>query len=202
MRAIPVVLLALGALALSACATPRASRGELAVVFAESDGKVGTLIVTHDGERTVLNRANAAVRIGGSTGSNAGTLSPAEAQHLFGAALAALPERPLHFMVHFEEGSDQPTAASRDALDRIAASIGARRDADVVIVGHTDLVGSDRFNDALSMQRAERVRTELLARGVRPERLQASARGMREPLLPTPAGISEPRNRRAEITVR
>ena len=38
--------------------------------------------------------------------------------------------------------------------------------------------------------------------GVAPENIQASGRGKREPLIPTPDGIAEPRNRRVEIFVR
>ena len=73
---------------------------------------------------------------------------------------------------------------------------------DVVVIGHTDALGSDQVNDALARQRAETVRAELIRRGVAPENIQASGRGKREPLIPTPDGIAEPRNRRVEIFVR
>jgi outer membrane protein OmpA-like peptidoglycan-associated protein len=70
------------------------------------------------------------------------------------------------------------------------------------VIGHTDAVGSNPFNDALSQQRAETVRAELIRRGVAPESIQASGRGKRDLLIPTPDGIAEPRNRRVEIFVR
>ena len=73
---------------------------------------------------------------------------------------------------------------------------------DVVVVGHTDRVGSDPFNDNLARQRADTVRAELIRRGIAPENIVAVGRGSREPIIPTAAGVAEPRNRRVEIVVR
>ena len=72
----------------------------------------------------------------------------------------------------------------------------------MLVVGHTDLVGTDALNDALARQRAESVRAELIRRGVAADAVQASGRGSREPAVPTAAGVAEPRNRRVEIVVR
>ena len=87
-------------------------------------------------------------------------------------------------------------------LDRIFAEIAARPVPDVLVIGHTDRTGSDPVNDALARQRADTVRNELLKRGLAPANVQASGRGSREPLVPTAAGVAEPRNRRVEIIVR
>ena len=73
---------------------------------------------------------------------------------------------------------------------------------DIVIVGHTDSVGTDTFNDALALRRAETVRAMLIGRGLSPAGIAAVGRGKREPLVPTADGIAEPRNRRVEIVVR
>ena len=72
----------------------------------------------------------------------------------------------------------------------------------MIVIGHTDAVGSDPFNDALARQRADMVRAELIRRGVPPANIQASGRGKRDLLIPTADGIAEPRNRRVEILVR
>jgi outer membrane protein OmpA-like peptidoglycan-associated protein len=72
----------------------------------------------------------------------------------------------------------------------------------VTVIGHTDLVGSDQYNDALSTQRAQRVRDELVHAGMAGQHVEIASRGKREPLYRTPEGVAEPRNRRVEINVR
>lgn len=70
------------------------------------------------------------------------------------------------------------------------------------MIGHTDAVGSHQYNDALSVQRAERMRDDLVKRGIPVERIRVEARGKRELRVPTADGVAEPRNRRVEISVR
>jgi outer membrane protein OmpA-like peptidoglycan-associated protein len=72
----------------------------------------------------------------------------------------------------------------------------------VVVIGHTDRVGTVEYNDRLSLQRAERVRAELVRLGVDPARISVEGRGEREPLVPTPDEMPEPQNRRVEVSVR
>ena len=73
---------------------------------------------------------------------------------------------------------------------------------DVLVIGHTDKVGNDAVNDALSRQRADVVRKALVARGVAPENIVVIGRGKRDPIVPTADGVAEARNRRVEILVR
>jgi outer membrane protein OmpA-like peptidoglycan-associated protein len=82
------------------------------------------------------------------------------------------------------------------------AEVARRPDPEVLIIGHTDRVGSVAQNDALSLQRAERVREAVLRLGIAADRVQVSGRGEREPLVPTEDEVAEPRNRRVELTVR
>ena len=70
------------------------------------------------------------------------------------------------------------------------------------MIGHTDRVGSDQQNDVLSLQRAERIRQDLVRLGMATDGIQTVGRGEREPLVPTEDEVPEPRNRRVEITVR
>ena len=67
---------------------------------------------------------------------------------------------------------------------------------------HRPRSAADAVNDALARQRAETVRAELIRRGVAAERVQRPAAASREPVVPTAAGVAEPRNRRVEIIVR
>jgi outer membrane protein OmpA-like peptidoglycan-associated protein len=106
------------------------------------------------------------------------------------------------FTLYFVEGKDEFTDESKRTLDGVLAAIASRPVPDLVVIGHTDTVGSDAFNDTLSRQRAEVVRTSLLARGIAADRIAVVGRGKREPIVPTADGVAEPRNRRVEIQVR
>ena len=98
--------------------------------------------------------------------------------------------------------------AAREKLDALVAeSGGAERIEKVHIVGHTDRIGSDAYNDALSMRRAVAVRDYLLESGLPSEAVTLEARGEREP-VDACEGIRGPAvirclapNRRVEITV-
>jgi outer membrane protein OmpA-like peptidoglycan-associated protein len=191
---------------LSACAqtstVPHARFDDLAAVLPEEGGKVGTVVVHHAGGETVLNAPYAAARIRTSGRVEQLTLDRNRVDRTFGPALSALPPPPASFTLYFFEGSDQLTAESQRDLTRVAAEIASRPAAEVAVIGHTDLVGGDQYNDTLSTQRAQRVREELARAGVPDQRIEVAARGKREPLYRTAEGVPEPRNRRVEISVR
>ena len=200
-------LLIVAAVLIAACTGESAQRGasprnDLAVVLVEPDGKVGTVVVQQGARETVLHGPYAAARIQGPGQVEPVTLSKREVDRTFGPALAALPHRPSTFLLHFVEGKDELTPDSKGEFARISAEITSRPDPEILVIGHADRVGGDQFNDALSMQRAERVRAQLIARGIPADRIQVSARGKRELLYPTAQGVAEPRNRRVEINVR
>jgi outer membrane protein OmpA-like peptidoglycan-associated protein len=178
-----------------------ASRGTV-VLLPEKDGKPTAVVVKEqNGKETVLDQPYAAVHET-ALGPRPYKSTPEEIQTKFGAALASQPQRAVSFTLYFVEGKDEFTDDSKRIVEAVFGEIAKRPVPDVVVVGHTDAVGSDQTNDALAKQRAETVRAELIRRGVAPENIQASGRGKREPLIPTPDGVAEPRNRRVEIFVR
>jgi outer membrane protein OmpA-like peptidoglycan-associated protein len=128
--------------------------------------------------------------------------NPQEVQALFGAALAAQPGRPVQFTLYFVEGKDELTEESSLKLTAVFAEITKRPVPDVLVVGHTDAVGTNQVNDPLSQQRAEVIRAGLIRSGIASENISVVGRGKREPLVPTADGVAEPRNRRVEIIVR
>lgn len=175
---------------------------ELVVVLPGPGGKVGTVIVQRRGERVVLDQAYAASRIVDGSAPQAQRLSEAEVGTGFGVALNALPERPKSFLVYFLEDSDELTPESRVSFEQILAELRGRSTPDVMVIGHSDRLASEEYNDRLSLQRAERVREELLKLGIEAGRIRTAGRGERELLVPTADGVAEPRNRRVEINVR
>jgi len=175
---------------------------ELVVVLPGANGKVGTVVVERGGERAVLNQPYASSRIVSGGGPQARRLEESEVRREFGPVLAALPGRPKSFLLYFLEGKDEFTPESQVELGEMLAELRQRGAPDVVVIGHTDRIGSVQFNDRLSLQRAERVRMELVKLGIAERRIQIAGRGERELLVPTGDEVAEPRNRRVEISVR
>jgi outer membrane protein OmpA-like peptidoglycan-associated protein len=204
------VVLTLTAALLGGCAaqpptlpTPATqTRDDLYVVLPDRNGKAGAVTVTHAGDEKVLDIPYAAARIKEEGRLETGVVTEQEVGEIFGPALAAQPLRPVSFTLYFVVDSDALTVESRSVLESVFAEIARRPAAEVVVIGHTDRVGTVQHNDALSLQRAETVRRELVRLGIPIDRIQVAGRGEREPLVPTAEGVPEPRNRRVEITVR
>lgn len=171
------------------------------MLLPEQSGR-DTAVSVRQGDKEVLLKEPYAAARQTPFGPQAYHSNPDEVQKTFGAALAAQPTRPSQFTLYFVEGKDELTDESRQIVESVFSEISRRPVPDVLIVGHTDAVGSDQLNDALSRQRAETIRAALIAHGVAPENVTAVGRGKREPLVPTAEGVSEARNRRVEIIVR
>ncbi len=92
--------------------------------------------------------------------------------------------------------------AFHNSLDRLAEVL-VRYDRTIVhIVGHTDSIGSEAYNQRLSEQRALRVRDYLWRQGVDPERMVAEGRGELEPRDTNATEAGRQLNRRVEIYVK
>jgi outer membrane protein OmpA-like peptidoglycan-associated protein len=191
--------LALLTAALGACAAVPQDR---VVLLPGPDGRVGAVAVNPGDAETVLASAYASARFDARGGIEQATSSAAQVASDFGSTLAALPPRPVSCMLYFELDSDQLTADSAALARTVLAEIAARPVADVVVIGHTDRAGELDYNDRLSRQRAEALRARLVELGGDPARISVAGRGEREPLVPTGDGVAEPRNRRAELSVR
>lgn len=169
------------------------------VVMPSKDGHRGSIVVNRDGTETVLEGPYSSTR-SGTTG--AFTADEREVAQTFGAALRAMPPRAVRFTLFFANGRDAFTKESRTQFPAITAEMTRRPAPQITITGHTDTTGSHAHNDALSLRRAERMRTELMKLGIGASRMTMEARGKREPLVPTPDNRPEPRNRRVEVEVR
>lgn len=140
------------------------------MLLPEAGGKPTAVTVTQGGKEVVLDQPYAGAQLS-SDGPKTYASDATQVKAQFGPALDALPARPTQFTLYFVEGKDEFTEASRRALDGVLAEIAARPVPDVIVVGHTDSVGSDAVNDPLSRQRAEVVRRALIGRGVAPENI-------------------------------
>ncbi len=73
---------------------------------------------------------------------------------------------------------------------------------EISVIGYTDTRGGSAANDELSLRRAEAVKKVLVKIGIDGTRIKVVGRGEREVLIPTGDEVAEPRNRRAQISVR
>ena len=105
------------------------------------------------------------------------------------------------YMVFFDWDSTVITADAsqiiRDAASA-AQTLGVTR---IELTGHADRSGSTRYNQRLSLKRADAVKAELIALGVAPDSITTVGKGESAPLVPTPDGVREAQNRRVEIVL-
>ena len=171
------------------------------ILLPEKDARDASVEVRQGNDAYLLDKPYAAVRQM-PAGPLPYTADQKEVDARFGAALSAQPKRAESFTLYFLEGQDELTAESKQAFETVLVEITKYPVPDVVVVGHTDTVGTDQVNDALARKRAETVKGLLVARGVAAANIEAVGRGKRELLVKTADGVAEPRNRRVEIVVR
>lgn len=103
----------------------------------------------------------------------------------------------IHFCFAESGLADEPLAATR----RLARLLRRARAERIVIVGHTDSPSQCRFNDGLALRRAEAVRDEFVAAGVRRESMEVVSLGERRPLSFSTGGAAHALDRRVEVLV-
>lgn len=184
-----------GTLLVAGCTTERI------VLLPSQDGRQSAVLLRSGDTEHRLDSPYATVaRQGGNL--NAYTSTPEAVAKRVGPALASQPARPRNFTLNFKTGSDELTEESLADFDKIKSEIKAHAAPEVLVIGHTDRVGSLQANDELSLKRAQTVRNALAEAGIPEAIIEVSGRGEREPLVPTADEVDEPRNRRVEISVR
>lgn len=104
--------------------------------------------------------------------------------------------------VLFAFGKDTLDAAESESyLARVAQLLRDNTDAQIALEGHTDNVGSERFNQDLSERRAITVRDKLRALGVPDSRMTATGLGLTRPIAPNESEAGRRLNRRVEIVL-
>ncbi|KVW95489.1 OmpA family protein [Thiobacillus denitrificans] len=118
------------------------------------------------------------------------------------AYVAPQPEAPQKLVlegVNFD--FDKATLRQEDVseLDKNVEALKAWGDVNIEVAGHTDSMGSDKYNMNLSRQRAEAVRNFLISRGVAADRLTAKGYGESQPVADNATEEGRFKNRRVEL---
>jgi outer membrane protein OmpA-like peptidoglycan-associated protein len=105
------------------------------------------------------------------------------------------------FIVFFGFNKANLSAEAQAVVAEAAAAAKSQGSARIVIAGHTDTVGSNAYNDQLSLRRANAVKDEFIRLGVSPDAITATGKGESELMVQTGDGVKEPQNRRATINL-
>ena len=103
--------------------------------------------------------------------------------------------------IYFATGKTRILETSEQALQELYQFLLTRPDRRIRIVGHTDDIGSDRSNQALSEGRCHEVRQEMVERGISPDRIEIEGRGEKDPIVPNDSEEHRQMNRRVEIVL-
>ncbi|HET6281229.1 MAG TPA: OmpA family protein [Polyangia bacterium] len=101
--------------------------------------------------------------------------------------------------INFKTGSADITAASYGLLDRAAQVLTDYPEVRMEISGHTDSRGGADFNRELSARRAEAVKSYLVGKGIKSDRLTSIGYGMDRPIASNKTDAGRGRNRRTEF---
>jgi len=71
----------------------------------------------------------------------------------------------------------------------------------IIAVGHTDSIGTDTYNQRLSVRRAEAVKSYLVSKGVEKNRVYTEGKGEKQPVADNKTAEGRAKNRRVEIEV-
>ena len=91
--------------------------------------------------------------------------------------------------------------AGKAKLDDLVGKMGGINLEVIIAVGHTDSVGSDKYNQKLSVKRSEAVKAYLVSKGVEKNRVYTEGKGEKQPVADNKTSEGRAKNRRVEIEV-
>jgi outer membrane protein OmpA-like peptidoglycan-associated protein len=178
-----------------------------AVIGAASGGVIGA-IIGNKGKNTAMGAIIGAAA-GGAVGAVIGSKMDKQAKKLEEElGKAATVERvgegiklTFNSQLLFDFGKANLLEANKQTLQTFATTLNQNPDTDLLIVGHTDNVGSNAFNQSLSESRAVMVSNYLISNGVSATRLRTQGLGENQPIAANDTEGSRAQNRRVEIAI-
>jgi outer membrane protein OmpA-like peptidoglycan-associated protein len=201
----PIAIASVAALMLSACASLN-NKEKGGIIGAAGGAVVGGAIGRANG--STAKGAILGAAVGGAAGMIIGHQMDKQAAELKQNIPGAIVERVGEgIQVTFDSGllfdfdSDVVRSEARTNLRNLATSLDKYPGSDLLIAGHTDSVGTDAYNLALSERRAEAAVAYLAAQGVSRSRMRARGLGETEPVAPNETDAGRSRNRRVEVAI-
>ncbi len=99
----------------------------------------------------------------------------------------------------FNKSVLKPEAKAK--LDDLVSKTGGVNLEVIIAVGHTDSVGSDAYNQKLSVSRADSVKAYLVGKGIEKNRVYTEGKGEKQPVADNKTAEGRAKNRRVEIEV-
>lgn len=186
------------------CTASKTAKG--GAIGAASGGVIGGLIGHKKGKTAVGAIIGAA--IGGTAGALIGRYMDKQAKEIEENVEGAEVERVgegIHISFDsgliFESGSDKLSPATRQNLRNFSETLQKYEDTEIRIEGHTDNVGSDDYNQKLSVRRASAVSDYLTQQGVSNRRLLIQGYGESQPVSDNDSETGRRENRRVEVAI-
>jgi outer membrane protein OmpA-like peptidoglycan-associated protein len=177
-----------------------------AIIGAAAGGAIGGIIGGNNGS-TAKGAIIGAV-VGGAAGAIIGHQMDQQAkeleQNIPGATVERVGEG---IQVTFASGllfgfdSDVVRGDARSNLNELSRSLDKYDDSNLLIVGHTDAVGRESYNQDLSERRAESAANYLISQGVDRNRIDTRGLGETEPVASNETDSGRSRNRRVEVAI-
>jgi outer membrane protein OmpA-like peptidoglycan-associated protein len=194
-----------GVATLGACASlNKTERG--AIIGAATGGAIGAAVGSKNGG--TARGAIVGAAVGGAAGAIIGHRMERQAKELEQDIAGATVERvgegiqvtfDSGLLYDFDSHVVKPTA--RENLRELAASLDKYPGTELLIVGHTDSVGTDGYNQRLSERRAQAAADFLASQGVERRRLRAMGLGEGEPKAGNATESGRAQNRRVEVAI-
>jgi outer membrane protein OmpA-like peptidoglycan-associated protein len=186
------------------CALSRKEKG--AIIGAGAGAVIGGAIGKHNG--STAKGAIVGAVVGGAAGAIIGHQMDQQAKELKQNIPGAVVERVGEgIQVTFESGllydfdSDVVKGSARSNLSTLARSLDQYPKSNLLIVGHTDSVGTNSYNEDLSRRRAQAAANFLVAEGVASSRVQTMGLGETEPVDSANTDAAAAKNRRVEVAI-
>jgi OOP family OmpA-OmpF porin len=103
--------------------------------------------------------------------------------------------------VNFDFDKADLKPAGKSKLDDLASKVKTINLEVVIAIGHADEIGSDEYNQKLSVRRAESVKAYLVSKGIEANRIYTEGKGKKQPIASNKTKEGRAKNRRVEIEV-
>lgn len=173
------------------------------VVLLDNNGAKNAIVVTTEGGSVTIDTPYEGTQL--TTSADAPAAPEAVSKEALVAAHGdtfAIAPKPLSFTLYFKIDSPELTVDSRRRVTELLDAIESRAPASVDISGHADTTGTPEYNIALSEKRAAALKTIIESHHLLVSRYRTFGYGESMPVVPTADETAEPKNRRADITIR